>query len=270
MLDDVPVWGDTNCSWFDPGWPFVGKLDRKWSDTSSMRDVKSVQLSLGDLVQVAMFAGAKDTFMPQELLCTAGSRWLVLRNRLVGRYSGWDTQTDYADASESFWFLGNGGDLSLRNASTWLADRGFVQSPMWPLILRRTPQLATVVPFLIECKYLLPDGSHPSHRIAAVETKTGILLGDLSEGLSDDGRTFTWGGREFPLTEKARDLITVLQNALAIGQRWNHDEYLKVEGNFKSDVRTLVRDQNLSAIVIRQPGKKAMWGLIDPKDLKKN
>jgi hypothetical protein len=103
----------------------------------------------------------------------------------------------------------------------------------------------------------------------------GVLL--PNDGLSDDGRTFTWGGREFPLSETAGKLVRVLfEEWISGGQRWFHNSFLKDEADFESDVRVLVRDSGLEEIVIRQPepngkpNRRGMWGLIDPNLLKKN
>lgn len=94
------------------------------------------------------------------------------------------------------------------------------------------------------------------------------------DGLSEDGRTLTWGGVEFPLSPKAADLVRVLIDSRANGELWLHQEYLKTQGEFESDVRTLVRDAKLTGLVVRQVGPdsrcvKGKWGLIDPSKVKK-
>ena len=68
----------------------------------------------------------------------------------------------------------------------------------------------------------------------------------------------------------ASRLVKVLVDEFNKGFLYLHEEYLKTEGEFESDVRHIVRDSKLESIVVREVGAdgktiKGKWGLIDPK-----
>lgn len=92
----------------------------------------------------------------------------------------------------------------------------------------------------------------------------------LIDGLSPDGLTLRWAGSTYPLTETAARLVKLLVDAFDSRFPYLHEEYLKTEGEFESDVRNIVRSAGLGSIVCREvatDGKtvKGKWGLIDPK-----
>ena len=92
----------------------------------------------------------------------------------------------------------------------------------------------------------------------------------LINGLSPDGFTLRWGGVCTPLSPTSSRLVKVLVDEFNKGFLYLHEEYLKTEGEFESDVRHIVRDSKLESIVVREVGAdgktiKGKWGLIDPK-----
>ena len=78
----------------------------------------------------------------------------------------------------------------------------------------------------------------------------------LITGLSPDGFTLRWGGVCTPLSPTSSRLVKVLVDEFNKGFLYLHEEYLKTEGEFESDVRHIVRDSKLESIVKWEPMAK--------------
>jgi hypothetical protein len=89
----------------------------------------------------------------------------------------------------------------------------------------------------------------------------------IKDVLSEDKRTLTWGGKSYPLKTNASRLVEKL---LEVYPRSLHQEYLKTNCEFNSDIRNIVRDGKLQEVVVRAVGEggktiPGMWRLSDPK-----
>lgn len=89
----------------------------------------------------------------------------------------------------------------------------------------------------------------------------------IKDALSEDKRTLTWGGKSYPLGTNASRLVEKL---LEVYPRSLHQEYLKTNCEFDSDIRNIVRDGKLQDVVVRAVGEvgkniPGMWRLSDPK-----
>jgi hypothetical protein len=88
-----------------------------------------------------------------------------------------------------------------------------------------------------------------------------------SDGFSVDGRTFQWCGKPYSLRESASRVVRVLHDAYLRGTQFIHEQYIKEEAEVQSDMRTLVRDNGLSKLIIPEIDSngtriKGKWGLI--------
>jgi hypothetical protein len=93
-----------------------------------------------------------------------------------------------------------------------------------------------------------------------------VSLQNQDDGLSQDGRTFRWNGVSYSLTETAARIVRVLHGAYMKGTKFLHQEYIKVEAEAFSDMRNVVRDNNLEMLIVPEvdaSGRrvKGKWGL---------
>lgn len=100
---------------------------------------------------------------------------------------------------------------------------------------------------------------------AKAEAPAPLVDAEPSSPLSEDGRTITWGGRDFVLTERAAAVVRLL---IKCYPRPLHETYLQEEAEFQSPMRTLVQDTKLSELIVRDP-RKGMWKLADPEEIPK-
>lgn len=96
--------------------------------------------------------------------------------------------------------------------------------------------------------------------------------GDPSEsvnGLSKDGRTLDWDGKQYPISTTASAVVRILEESYWNGVQFLHEQYLKAESEVESDIRNIVRDNNLKDVVVRQMKERkrvnGMWGLVELK-----
>jgi hypothetical protein len=190
-MSGVPLLGNVDCPWFDPNWPFVGNLDRRWASGSVIHP-ELTRLSLSEVMPVAMFAGwmapnwkVDGHAIPQQMLGTVGDQWLILIGCLpndsfrpdapVGWINSEERMLDcgtegHEETLSGYWCEGDEkfeyqffGDTALAIACDWLAEYGFVQSKYWPVLVQKNPQLRKMVQYLVAQRVLFPDGTHPSH-----------------------------------------------------------------------------------------------------------
>ncbi len=90
------------------------------------------------------------------------------------------------------------------------------------------------------------------------------------DGLSPDGLTLRWGGELYPLKQTAAKAVRLLVDSFNNHFPHLHEDYLKAEGEFESDMRRLVADNGLAEVIVRQTidGKRVngKWGLAAPKE----
>lgn len=89
----------------------------------------------------------------------------------------------------------------------------------------------------------------------------------IKDGLSEDKRTLIWGGKSYPLGINASRLVEKL---LEVYPRSLHQDYLKTNCEFDSDIRHIVRDGKLKAVIVRavdESGKEigGQYRLRDPR-----
>jgi len=87
------------------------------------------------------------------------------------------------------------------------------------------------------------------------------------DGFSEDGRTFRWCGRSYSLPENPSKVVRVLYHAYLAGTKYLSEQYIKTEAEVESDIRHIVRDNDLSELIIPEvdsDGKrvKGKWGLM--------
>lgn len=284
------VWlGDTKVPWFDMQWPFNGPR---------MQYGESIDLE--DLEPVAGFAGTTDgvvfpsgntpddweEILVQKLLAKHKGEWIVLRNqaktrqvrhRIPDLQDFLNFELEYV-GPRTMDSLGLEGDDTLRKVVDVLADWGFVRSEHWLNLLEKYPSLQALVPYLDKKKILFSNGTHLNH-ISTSEASTAkpaatVVIPDqtigLMDGLSPDGLTLRWGGVLHSLSPTSARLVKLLVDSFERGFPYLHEEYLKTEGEFESDVRHIVRDAQLDSIVVREVDTKGKqvrgkWGLVNPK-----
>jgi hypothetical protein len=114
----------------------------------------------------------------------------------------------------------------------------------------------------------LTPGTKPSGQaFTGAPEKTDAEAPTIKDGFSIDGRTFHWCGKSYSLSESASRVVRVLYDAHVRGTRFLHESYIKTEAEVESDVRNVVRDNGLSALIIPEMdpnGKriKGKWGLV--------
>jgi hypothetical protein len=95
----------------------------------------------------------------------------------------------------------------------------------------------------------------------------GLLEWEESkDGFSQDGRTFRWLGKNYVLNLNPSKVVKVLFDAYMQGQSWLHQDYIKTESEIQTDLRHLVRDNQLEELIVKQKEKdgksiRGMWGL---------
>lgn len=90
------------------------------------------------------------------------------------------------------------------------------------------------------------------------------------DGLSDDERTLSWGGGVFPIGTGSGKVIRLLVDSYHKGKPFLSQAYLMENGECYTEMRTLVKNNKLEGVLVRQKNKggsavKGMWGLVDPK-----
>lgn len=95
-----------------------------------------------------------------------------------------------------------------------------------------------------------------------------------SDGLSTDGRTLHWGGKAYSVGPGAVGVIRLLIDAYRSGKPYLSQAYLMAEGDCETEIRTLVKNNKLDGVLVRQKKPdsklvKGMWGLVDPDPRKK-
>jgi hypothetical protein len=89
---------------------------------------------------------------------------------------------------------------------------------------------------------------------------------ESKDGFSQDGRTFRWLGKNYVLNLNPSKVVKVLFDAYMQGQSWLHQDYIKTVSEIQTDLRHLVRDNQLEELIVKQKEKdgksiRGMWGL---------
>jgi hypothetical protein len=93
-----------------------------------------------------------------------------------------------------------------------------------------------------------------------------LALQKSEDGFSQDGRTFRWLGKNYVLNLNPSKVVKVLFDAYMQGQSWLHQDYIKTVSEIQTDLRHLVRDNQLEELIVKQKEKdgksiRGMWGL---------
>jgi hypothetical protein len=93
-----------------------------------------------------------------------------------------------------------------------------------------------------------------------------VSLQNQDDGFSQDGRTFRWHGKTYTLSHGASKVVELLHARYQAGECFVHEQFVKIECNIASDMRTVVRDNELDDLIVRKKkpnGKfaRGMWGL---------
>lgn len=89
---------------------------------------------------------------------------------------------------------------------------------------------------------------------------------DADNGFSEDGRTFRWRGKQYVLNLNPCKAVKILFEGYLRGEYWMHQEYIQQEAEIQTDLRHLVRGNDLKDLIVRQKEKsgksiRGMWGL---------
>ena len=119
---------------------------------------------------------------------------------------------------------------------------------------------------LLLTRHLLELTANLEPRTKTESTQKPIQQADDGDGFSVDKRCFQWRGKKYYLNEKPSSVIEVLYNGYLNGKGFLHEQYIKVEAEVESDIRTLVRDNELKELIVRLKDdngnyKKGFWGL---------